>query len=326
MKPIWVLEVDIFDEENPYGMAELIQKAGMEVRWIQYMPFHGGLKHVTITQSHIDKLMHKFKELPMSGLPDGSTPVIFYGGLNAADYITKNLPWKYGIWCDQSILRCQDYYPAYGKELLQEKYVFMPLKEVRRHKEWLFSILGIDGTVFIRPDRNDKLLSGFTGELLAIEKFDEWEENLQKRFAGNELVVIANPLAGIGDEYRVVVSCGRFISASRYRHGGMTDYEKGCPDFVQRYTECLLSDVSYSPHPIFVIDVAVKVGTRECKVVEVGSVNTCGLYDCELEPIVTEMTKLASDAWSRKHEPGRQIIPSIVAGQYVSDRAGQEKV
>src|SRR5262245_51201919 len=83
-------------------------------------------------------------------------PVVFFGSIALIQEIQRLGPPVTPLaWFDHAALRCSGYYARYGPLLLQRRYAFYPLAEVRRLRDWLFEVFGDEDRLFIRPDEND---------------------------------------------------------------------------------------------------------------------------------------------------------------------------
>lgn len=266
MKPLWLLEEDIFDEGNPERMRELIAAAGMEARTVRCLPFGGGVRG--------------------TGDVAPGRPVIAYGSLNLARFIRDRTDWRPGVWCDFERLSCRSYYARYGRFLLQREYAFLPLAEVRRRREWLYSAFGRDGHVFIRPDDNAK---SFSGGPVHADLFDKWYAAVTRYDPDPALLTVVSRPESLRAEYRLVIADGEPIAASAYKGREAVRFIPGAPAEVWAFAAEAAK--VWAPHPMFVMDVAeTDDGPR---LVEIGSVNGAGLYACDLAAVVAKATEVA---------------------------------
>lgn len=276
-KVLWLLEKDTFNEGNPERMAQIAKGTGHDVEWYQYIPFASDL---TMHQAAYHQ------------------PTVIYGSLNAIRLL-NNQPIYPGVWANFDKLRCASYYPVLAEHLLQQDYAFLPMSEVVRRKRWVFdtfsdfpstSVLAMEKTnpqVFIRPDDNMK---SFNGGLVSWRAFERWYEQSQLYTdTSKELVVVARPQRIFG-ESRCVVVDKKVVSCGGY---------KGCaPARPDRYWEFAskVAESDYQPHRVFTIDIA-HLEHEEFKLLEVGSFNAAGLYECPLEPIMKEVSRVAVEEW-----------------------------
>jgi hypothetical protein len=68
---------------------------------------------------------------------------------------------------------------------------------------------------------------------------------------------------------------------------------EGCPGAAKDLAEYAAK--RWSPHRIFVLDIARLAKDHSFRIVECGSVNTAGLYKCQMKPVVEAMSRLAAE-------------------------------
>lgn len=294
MRPIYLIERAAYDDQNPQKMATAAKARGLEVVEVNYVPFGGGMRAVTP-----DARMRDIE----AKMPAEDSCVFLYGSINAARYLARHRKWYPLAWADFDALRCQKYYTQLGPYLLQEEYAFMPLGEIYRRKEWVYKNFGVDGEVFIRPDDNAK---SFAGEKVAEEHWDKWYRNALFYNDDPTILSIVSKPVKLTQEWRFIIANGKVITGSQYRMNGMVELERVTPAPVEkplisfseaaiRWAEETLAKTKYNPHPMFCFDVGAT--PNGLKVVEVGAVNTCGLYDCDIDAVVEAATPLAEAEW-----------------------------
>ncbi len=132
--------------------------------------------------------------------------------------------------------------------------------------------------LFVRPDENDK---SFDGQLVHRDALSELVRVVSARAPLDTLCVVASPRP-IEEEWRLFMASGRVIACSQYRFRRSSAVVPGAPASVIAFAEDLAR--TWSPHPIFVMDVG-RVGDTYC-VVEIGSASCAGLYACDLRALV----------------------------------------
>lgn len=270
MKPKWLLQTDIFDENLDRFVSE-IKKQDMEVKVVKYIPFEGG----------------SYKDLFE---PDDC--VIFYGSLQFANQIRKTCSWVPGVYCTMKNYECTNYYPKLGKYLLAEDYCMVPFGDLVRQSEFLFQTFGggID-TVFIRPNSGNKI---FTGQLFYAESLEKELEILSNNIiTPDELVVVSWPRR-ISHEWRFVVADKEVVAGSQYKCYDKHVTDKFYPveafDLAQKAAE---SD--YEPDKVWCVDIC-QVG-EWYYVLEVGGFSCAGLYECDLEAVASRVSDAAKREW-----------------------------
>lgn len=265
MTPKWLIEADVFSAaEDERLIAELIR---------QKIP-------------HVVTKFGKSYEEYFADFEDNDC-VIFHGSLQFGAMIRRKTNWT-GLFCNLPKFECLYYYPHFGEHLLNGEYVMLPFGELNRRKDWLFANVGIDGKMFIRPSSGFKT---FTGMVTSFETWDKDFKLFDLRIVPETLVLVSPP-AKINREWRIVVVDGKVIAGSEYK----TDSPQNPPNEVFEYSQKVVNFSKFNPDPVWTIDVC-ETGSREFKVVEVGSFSCAGLYACDPEPIVTQVTTIALREW-----------------------------
>jgi len=273
MKPKWLLETDVFDENLERLVAE-IKKQDMEVKVHRFMPF----------DSDTDCL--KLYE------PDDC--VIFYGSLDVGKYLQRISPWVPGVYCTLDNYKCSHYYHIFGDLLLNRRYVMMPFGELNRRKFFLFNHLGEDNAVFLRPDRGDKI---FTGQVCTLETWDKDFDLMSFHHTEpHEICVVAQP-KNIIAEWRLIIANNKVIAGSEYKPKEISNV----PESVLSFANHILLNGTISPDPVWVLDIA-ETDQHVLAVLEINSFSCSGLYGCNLEPIVREVSRIALQEWSDYNE------------------------
>jgi hypothetical protein len=228
-------------------------------------------------------------------LPSGAC-VIGYGTFPFARQIQLHHPWSPGAWCDPVALDCATYFAYFGKYLLNEHYAIMPGVEAIRQADWLFSVFGGGGEVFVRPAGCHKL---FVGRCVDRESFASALS--PARIDPTTQVVIAAKKE-IGREWRVVVIGDEVVAASQYAVEGTRSLAAGCPDEVHGFVAAMLADVSWRPDPIFLMDVCESGG--RLRLVELNGFSCSWLYQCDLSEVIRRASDLAILRWSQRYAHG----------------------
>lgn len=270
----WLLQRDVFDEGNPQKLAEILKERGNRVEWCDYVPFGGGEYGV---------------------YPDNDC-VVVHGSVNLIRRLCKSKNWQPLAWFEQEPLRCTSYYSHWGQFILQHEYSFTTWAELLRKQEDHYYHHSEDGMIFIRPNENVKQ---FDGVVVHIDNFRDWHKTIndQVRPEFESLVVVAQPRE-IQAEWRVVICEGKAITASLYKENGKPVSQRCSDPELFEFAERVAA--VWSPLPIYVLDVArvdAPCGLRNLWVVECGSINMAGLYNCDLDLVVDSMSALALKTW-----------------------------
>ncbi len=279
MTPKWLLETDTFLEGNPKRMFDLLGEMNIPAKWIKYVPFDG---------------------LTFDQFPPGDC-VIVYGSLNLAAQIAKQKPWTPGIWADPHALRCSTYYSHWGRHSVQRDYAMLPLGEIKRLLPTLLARFGDDGRLFLRPNENDK---SFSGTLISESNFDRWFDQNSRCYNldPTSIAIVARPQE-ILSEHRFIVADREIIAGSKYKIGttlldGLeaAGYDQPAFDYAQK----LVGTSFWQPMRIYSLDIAELPSTNDRPrhaLLEIGSINSCGLYGCNLRPILEHASRIALEEW-----------------------------
>jgi len=267
MKPKWLIETGVWKDTNVSRMIQLVRDLDMTVHAEPYSPFSAA----------------EF------ALADEDCSIVFYGSLNTAEQLRVSHPsWVPFIWFNKDAFSCRTYYGHWGKYLVQEHYGFYPAGDLVRLQAALYRTYGKDDMVFIRPDDNDK---SFSGRLVPLDNFARWHEDLQ---AGNPgptaLVVVATPVR-IAGEWRFVIADRKVIAGSLYKGTG----ESSSASADLRQASCVAEAIArdpWQPRAIYCADIA-RTSKGDYRLVEIGGINSAGLYHCDLLPVVQAMSQIA---------------------------------
>lgn len=247
---IWYLQTEVFDE-NLDKFKEEITKQGHEYIEVDYKPFK--IKYPILV----------------------SYPVLAYGSLSFVELFSGCTP---GMWRNLEKLKCTNYYPYYGKFLINKDYTILPFGELERCRETLFERFGVDEEIFIRPNSGKK---PFSGGLL------NFYESTQHFLAGHlvfpeELIIVSSPKQ-IWEEWRLVVCGNKIVSGSRYHKDGLLDTSPEVDPSIIEYGYEIIKD--YKPERCFVLDVGL-TSRYEYGLVEINSFSCSGFYESNISEIV----------------------------------------
>jgi hypothetical protein len=284
MKPTWLIEAGVYREEVEPLLAE-IRRQGMTGVTIPHRALGAG------------------SSLAVDGRPLADDAcVIGYGTFPFARQIQTHRRWSPGAWCDAEKLDCASYYAYFGKYLLNQHYAIMPGVEAIRQSDWLFSVFGKDGRVFIRPTGCHKL---FVGRCVDRESFAS--ALAPSRYDPVTQVAIAAPRE-IAREWRLVIIGDEVIAASRYAVAGAKSVAAGFPDEVRDFAAAIQADVSWRPDPIFMMDVCESDG--RLWLIELNGFSCSWLYQCHLPVVVEKASELAVRQWSSSHVRSAAVVAS----------------
>lgn len=272
MKPAWLLEKDVF-EENLAVLQDAIVSQGMDYDIVDYIPFEGM------------KFDRKYN-------PEEEDCIISYGSLGLIKQVIKQTRWIPGAWCDLKRFACSYYYPRLSRYLLNSDYILIPYGELIRQRQLLWATLSVDNCLFVRPDSGDKI---FTGKVIDCDP-EEYKKDIE--FFGfydvepEDLVLVSKP-QNVYEEWRLVVVNEQVIAASLYKNNGKLISEQGAPDQVWDLAREIAG--VWQPETCWTLDIART--TTDYKLIEINSFSCSGLYACDKEVIVREVSKAALEEW-----------------------------
>lgn len=279
----WLFEKDAYDDGNTERMIEHCKQKKIEYQKIDFVLFG--------TDYHIDWAFG----------PEEC--VIMYGTIGLVKFIQRKKKWYPGAWSDWEELKCTTFLSHWGQFSVQEDYTFLPIAEVNRRWNDLFMKYQFDGHIFIKPNDNDKR---FHGEKVADEFRDQWYKTAQIYGAPiSSLALVSKPTC-IKAEWRFIIANRKIVSGSLYRADGRTGLSRIDPDWVFdknaiEFAEKVVNSTEWQPAPIYALDVCM-VESGQFKLMEVGSLNCCGLYKCDVAAIMDAANEIAIREWRETHE------------------------
>jgi len=155
--------------------------------------------------------------------------------------------------------------------------------------------------MFMRPTADSKV---FAGNVFERADFLEWhrkvcvlEEDFGNSLTKDTLVQVADP-KHIFAEYRFWIVKGKIVSASLYKRGHTVVYSAFVDERVHQYVRDRIAE--WCPAEAFCIDVAEHVPANgyfvddkeqfpHIKIMEIGTLNSCGFYACDITKLVNAL-------------------------------------
>lgn len=267
MKPIWLIETGVWKDDNVPRMITILRELGIIVYAVPYS---------------------QYSAAEFEGVNEDA-PVIFYGTINTVEQLRVSRPnWVPLSWFDSVAFSCRSYYAHWGRYLLHDRYGFYPLGELARLKDQLYETYGKQEMVFIRPDENNK---SFSGRLVPSDNFPQWHAELQaSNMDPATMAVVAEP-AHPGGEWRFVVADQKVISGTYYKWAGELFPSPEDLQTAGRLAQEITAE-SWQPRAIYCVDVT-RNRAGQYRLVEIGGINSAGLYHCDLLPIIQAMNEIA---------------------------------
>jgi len=276
--PTLAIETGI-EPEYEQRLMESAWTAGWDVVEVRHIPFTT-LFILAPNGEHGNPISDEFRD---------NTDVWLNGSIQAAKGAQAGTKWK--VHAPWNELRCSRYYLKLADRLLQKDHTFATLAELPRAKDQLYATSGLaeDGTLFIRPDGNDKV---FTGGCISL---DDWDHGFKLMTfyepPPETRVVVARPRR-ISAEARFLVVGGKLVTGSYYKTGGQSVRLEASDDLMAIADDFLAFclERGFNPSPSWVLDLA---ETAEgWHIIEVGATSCCGLYQCDTDKFVTALTEV----------------------------------
>lgn len=275
MKPKWLLQTDIF-EENLDILVEEIKRQGMECRIYDYQPF-----------SYCNDIIDEYYD---------EECVIVYGSLQFGAALNRNRDCTFipGVYCKLDSFKCSYYYPFFGDTLLNHQYILLPYWDLLRRKDFIFDTLGRKACVFVRPDSGFK---NFTGNVIHKQNWEKDVPWLGDYDVDSHTLILVAPYQPVDREWRFVVVDGKIVSGSQYRNASGTklvEAELDIAAYAQSAVDKAMS-AGFTTDRAWCIDIC---ETKESlHVLEIGCFSCAGLYVAPKEPIVREVSRAALEEW-----------------------------
>lgn len=221
-------------------------------------------------------------------LPFCDEPCLFLGCISACDQVADmNIlsPGPYLINDD-----CTAYYGKFGSMLLNERYIMLPFDDLLRRKDDLYDILGIDNTIFVRPNSGKK---PFTGKAVEKNRFEK-EIDYISRWGFDGLIVVSEP-RNVVREWRFVMNKSKVVDCSQY----LPKRSPGAPPAVRDLAA--LAGWMWNPGTLWILDIC-ETKDGSLHILEIGTFSCSGLYECDAATIVYVASKVAQDDFKRKEK------------------------
>ncbi len=276
MKAKWLIEDGALERENWNKIEKYLKETGREVFRTKYRPFS------------YEKVQTPF---------DDDDCVVAFGCLGLVRSVVANNKWIPGVWCDWDRVKASHYMAYLGRMSIQKNMAFFPVSYLWDNKEWIFSVFGNNGWVFVRPDDNFK---SFSGEVVSYGNWEVFRKTVDaQRIDPHSLCMVSRP-SKVTDEWRFIVVDGKIVTGSQYIKNGLPDISPDVEYGALSYAKCVLDIAKWRPHPVFTLDIC-KAGS-EYGIMEIGSVNGAGLYDCDIPKLVEAISEVAEREWSEVYE------------------------
>lgn len=256
MKPMWILETNVFDENCFEKMISHFKFNNIPYETVRIIPF-----------------IHEIDgKIPIVN----SDKVICYGSIGIQKLAQKN-NWNPGVWTNENFNSSS--YKNIGDWFLNNDSQIMKISEVDTNVS--------HNQFFIKPNSDNK---EFAGQVIDKEKFVSWYENMKSigYLDDNDFDVAVCCPKAISVEYRVVVVNKKIVAGSLYKKYGIVYTERGWLLEFQDY----IDEINWHPADVYVVDFG--LSNEGWKIIEYNTFNSAGLYACNVSRIIDAINNFVS--------------------------------
>lgn len=243
-----------------------------------------------------DLTPHLDRWVPLEGSPLGlerwprvDLPAVAFGTLRRLTRLARYAPLADAVFDDHSALRCSVYYGHVYADLGRTSFL-VPLRALPHMP--LERLLGPEA--FVRPDANTK---PFEARRFATTQ-DGTTRLLDALAQHLDSLVVVSEVVDIDLEYRCFCRDGRVFAHSSYPDAPFRPAPDDVRAFAARIAQTLRARLGVS---MITVDVAQHGHTL--RLMEVGGVNSWGLYGCDRAAFVRAMEAEARARYAELHQP-----------------------
>jgi hypothetical protein len=176
------------------------------------------------------------------------------------------------------------YYKRFAPFLFNKTHKFLSWNHLKSNFSSILEKYG--GNIFVRPSSGCKTISA--GVLNAF-LFSECLETFNTSLKNGDFVLI-DAVKHIDFEWRTIIKDRKCITGCQYKSFDASTQKLGfdpapdLPDRVKIKAEEIVSQIHWSPDPIYVLDLVESNG--EISVMEINALSTSGWYDCDISIMV----------------------------------------
>lgn len=258
---------------NTSSMIKEVRRQGMEVREIE----HSLDRKVDFYTESSDMLVQDF----VFNMDDC---VIFYGDIDFVRQVRIKAPFIPGAWCNFENMKCSTYFAHLGGHLLNKQYFMLPVGDLlRRWDDLVGHTTG--NSWFIRPNSGAKPFTGYVVKPGERHKIESLIATI-----GPEVLVVVAPEKQIDAEWRFVICNGKVVTGCRYLPDESVFFPRSSLRLAQAIASC-----KWQPDIGYTVDIAESSG--KMYLLEINSFSCAGLYMCDLESIIRELSQAAIEEW-----------------------------
>lgn len=209
-------------------------------------------------------------------------PAVAYGTMRTLRRLQSHRPLAHAVFDDYPALRWTSFLP-HVYDLLGREVFLVPLGalahlDLPRH---------FGPQVFVRPETNYKLFAAQVVESSEVDRFLEFHAEHVR-----EMVVLSE-VVSLGQEYRCFCREGQVFASSSYPD---IPYMEAPVDVIALAQQCARRLFEGRGLRMITVDVA-RAPDGRLRLVEVGGVNSWGVYGCDLRAFVAAMEAEALLSW-----------------------------
>lgn len=240
-----------------------------------------------LESANIDYFQSKYSNGKYEPVPYNEDEcIVLYGPIQFVIANTKTfIPGAFGF-------KNQTYTSFYMSQLPTELFfnhdaVFLPFATIVEKKSLLKKLFG--SHLFIRPDSGFKTFTGFNVKLEDLETEIDATRQISNPLP-EQLCLIARGKPILG-EYRLVICDGKVITGSQYRWDDKLDVRIDVHDEAWSFANKYVAKADWQLDSCYVVDIFLSEDGP--KIGEFNSFASSGLYNCDLNKVVEEVSKLA---------------------------------
>jgi len=260
---------------------------------VDLSPF--GAEYSAAFQSALTKCDVKFRvvdpcepEVSLRRIASSTPNPFVYGSINLMK-ARSSIGVPTTAWLDWDALRFSKYSKRISEYALNAAYQLVSWQELKLHPDSFFA--DNVSAIFIRPDSHDKIFNGSRVEKGALNNWIAKQEHLYS-VPLNTPCIVATAVDAIKREWRFIVSKNDIADHSIYdpKTSGAWISKSHHPSDLDAIELALkIAVLNPLPYPVYVVDVG-WTGSS-VKVLELGSVNCCDWYKCDMTNVINVIQK-----------------------------------
>jgi hypothetical protein len=266
----WAISTDIFKKPGFPQIEDALKRAGIEY-------FH----------SSYDSNTMQYEDIPYGT----DECVVMYGPIQFVRKKNKGfVPGAFGFKTETNTSYYMSHLPH--KHFFNNDFIYLPFGSLIEKKKNLREIFG--DKIFIRPDSGFKSFTGFDVELDKLEtEIDSLKQ--RKNPMSHEMCLIAKSKPILA-EYRLVICNGKVVTGSQYRWDGKMDIRIDVHSDAWSFAESAVARAKWQLDTCYVVDIF--LSNDGPKIGEFNSFSISGLYNCDVDAIVKEISNAALNEWN----------------------------